>query len=461
MIKKLIIVITDVIMINIAFFLICFFRFRSGFIDNPITLTIRGMLLSGLVLTVMWLILFTFFGLYHSKSGVSRLDEIISILKAVTAGAILLFIQSFDPHNPLPSTRVILYSYWVMMIVFPGAGRIAIRTIERNRLQRGLGHRNAVIIGTGAKACSVKKKIELYPSIGFRVSGFIQHKKKVNPEIQEEEILGTVKEIKNCIREKNIEEVIIAVENIKSSEMAVIIDQCNGESVTIRAVSDIYDIASGRSRTRMIHGIPFVEIFPDKMKPWERSAKRLIDILVSFCILFLFFPIWVFIGFLIKITSRGPVFYKQKRVGLKGKVFTMFKFRSMIKDAEKQTGPVLIDGSDSRITKVGSIIRKLRIDEIPQFINVLEGDMSLVGPRPERPYFVEKFRDKIPLYTRRLSVRPGITGWAQIKQTYESSVKDITKKLEYDLFYIQNMSFQLDLNILLRTIVIMFRRRGK
>jgi len=448
-------------MINTAFVLTYLLRFRSGLVDNALEVTATGLFFAGLILTLMWILLFTFFGLYKSKFAISRLDEIITLFKAVTVGTLILFIQSFDIRNPLPPTRFVLYNYWALMIVLASMGRIVIRTWEKKRLKRGIGHRNTLIVGAGDKAFEVKRKTVLHPALGLRIIGFIQMKKKVHPEIETGEIFGTVREIRSCIHSKDIEEIIIAVENSKSSEIAAIIDQCDSEPVNIRAVSDIYDIASGRSRTKNILGIPFVEIFPDRLKPWERYVKRLIDFTVSFLILFVFLPLWVIIALLIKLSSQDPVFYKQKRVGFKGKVFTMYKFRSMIKDAEKHTGPVLVEGKDTRITVIGKILRRPHLDEIPQFINVLEGDMSLVGPRPERPYLVEKFKDKIPLYSRRLSVRPGITGWAQIKQSYESSIKDVTKKLEYDLFYIENMSLQLDLSILLRTAVIMIKGKGK
>jgi exopolysaccharide biosynthesis polyprenyl glycosylphosphotransferase len=199
---------------------------------------------------------------------------------------------------------------------------------------------------------------------------------------------------------------------------------------------------------------------PQLMLEWEKKIKRLMDIIISLVILLLSSPILIITAIAIKVESRGPIFYKQERSGLNGKVFKIIKFRSMIRDAEKKSGPVWSQKNDPRITKVGAFIRRVRIDEIPQMINVLKGDMSLVGPRPERPYFVEKLSQEIPLYKRRLKVRPGITGWAQVKHKYDETVEDVKTKLRYDLFYIENMSLRNDLKILFRTIFVVLFGKG-
>ena len=178
-------------------------------------------------------------------------------------------------------------------------------------------------------------------------------------------------------------------------------------------------------------------------------------------ILIAFLPIWLLLALIIVIDTKGPVFYTQKRVGRDGKVFTMVKFRSMVVGAEKMTGPVWAQDNDPRITKVGRMMRRLRLDEIPQLVNILMGNMALVGPRPERPFFVEKLRKVFPLYTRRLRIRPGITGWAQVKGEYDQSLDDVKEKLEYDLFYLENMSLRMDLKIILNTLYVMLRGRGQ
>jgi exopolysaccharide biosynthesis polyprenyl glycosylphosphotransferase len=223
---------------------------------------------------------------------------------------------------------------------------------------------------------------------------------------------------------------------------------------------DLYDIISGQARTNQIYGFPLIEITPQLMPPWEESTKRLIDVVVSILILGAGLPLWIIVALLIKLDSPGPVLYRQERVGKDGVSFDIIKFRSMGKDAEMQ-GPRWAGRQDPRVTRFGRFIRQLHLDEIPQMINVLKGDMSLIGPRPERPVFVKRLSKEIPLYQRRLKVRPGITGWAQVKQKYDETIDDVKKKVQYDLFYIENMSLRMDFKILLNTAYHVLMGRGR
>jgi len=193
---------------------------------------------------------------------------------------------------------------------------------------------------------------------------------------------------------------------------------------------------------------------------WDRFLKRLTDLAISGLSLFFLSPLMLMIALFIKIDSRGPVFYRQKRVGFHGRKVNIFKFRSMVTDAEKHTGPVWALKNDNRITRMGNIMRPLRVDEWPQLINVLMGDMSFVGPRPERPHFVARFRKEIPLYGLRLTVNPGITGLAQVRHNYDRDVNDVKKKLEYDLDYINNISLRTDMKIFLKTILTVLKKEG-
>jgi exopolysaccharide biosynthesis polyprenyl glycosylphosphotransferase len=196
------------------------------------------------------------------------------------------------------------------------------------------------------------------------------------------------------------------------------------------------------------------------MPEWEKKVKRIMDLLFSFIIIVLTLPATLATAIAIKLNSKGPIFYKQERSGLKGKVFNIYKFRSMYQDAESRTGPIWSTKNDPRITSVGRFIRKVRIDEIPQMINIFKGEMSLVGPRPERPFFVEQLSKDIPLYKRRLTLRPGLTGWAQVKHKYDENVEDVKIKLRYDLFYIENISIRLDLKIIFRTVFVVLFGKG-
>ncbi|GAB1347892.1 hypothetical protein MASR1M107_01030 [Ignavibacteriales bacterium] len=257
-----------------------------------------------------------------------------------------------------------------------------------------------------------------------------------------------------------VKEVILSVSRNHDDLLIEIISRCETKDVTLKIIPDLYEILSGQAKTVQLYGFPLIDINPQLMSEWERGAKRVIDIVVSFLILLVASPIILAAAIAIKIDSRGPVIYKQERSGLNGKVFKVYKFRSMYQDAEKRTGPVWSQKDDPRITHSGKFIRRVRIDELPQIWNVFKGEMSLVGPRPERPFFVEQLAKEIPYYKRRLRVRPGITGWAQVKHKYDESIEDVKTKLQFDLFYIENMSLKTDIKILFRTVFVVLFGKG-
>jgi exopolysaccharide biosynthesis polyprenyl glycosylphosphotransferase len=254
--------------------------------------------------------------------------------------------------------------------------------------------------------------------------------------------------------------VIIALDRENTDILIDVMAKSDIKNISLKIVPDLYDILSGQARTSQIYGIPLIDIMPQLMPEWEKKLKRIIDILVSLLILMISSPVILLAAIAIKLDSEGSVLFKQERCGQNGKLFKIYKFRSMRKDAEKSTGPVWSQKGDPRITRVGKILRTLRIDEIPQFLNVLKGEMSIVGPRPERPYFVEMLSLEIPYYQRRLKVRPGITGWAQVKHKYDETIEDVKTKLRYDLFYIENMSLRMDFKILFRTIFVVLFGKG-
>ncbi|MDP4220964.1 MAG: sugar transferase, partial [Bacteroidota bacterium] len=232
-------------------------------------------------------------------------------------------------------------------------------------------------------------------------------------------------------------------------------------NVGIKIAPDLYDIVSGQARTREIYGFPLIDINPELQRPWEEAAKRFLDAVVSFLVLLVGMPVWLLTALAVWLTSKGPVIYSQERVGKNGTIFHIYKFRSMRTDAE-QSGPQWASKNDPRVTPIGRFLRKSHLDEVPQFWNVLKGDMSLVGPRPEREFFIEKLTAEIPYYTRRLKVRPGITGLYQAMiDKYDENIDDVKDRVRYDLMYIESMSFRLDLKILFRTAYMMFRGRGQ
>jgi exopolysaccharide biosynthesis polyprenyl glycosylphosphotransferase len=272
--------------------------------------------------------------------------------------------------------------------------------------------------------------------------------------------MGTLNNLAEVVANSNSKEVIISLEKENHDLLVDIIAKLENKNVGLKIVPDLYEILSGQARTSQIYGTPLIDIMPELMPEWEKKLKRIMDMVISFLILILSIPITILTAVAIKIDSNGPIFFRQERIGMTGKKFRIIKFRSMFKDAEKYTGPVWSQKGDPRVTRIGRFLRRFRIDEIPQMINVLKGEMSLVGPRPERPVFVEKLSQEIPYYPRRLKVRPGITGWAQVKHKYDENIEDVKIKLRYDLFYIENMSLRMDFKILTRTIFVVLFGKG-
>ncbi|RMF63070.1 MAG: undecaprenyl-phosphate glucose phosphotransferase [Calditrichaeota bacterium] len=460
--EKTFLLLVDFVAINLTFFAWAWLRQEMGFFSEsqPNTLFYFSLLIY-----LYWLLVFSFFGMYGSWYAQSRVDEFITIFKTISFGVFIIFILTFDFErdlaSPPKSSRMFIINYWLLLILFVTSARLILRTIQRALLTSGIGLRRTLIVGWSKKGWKLSDDILKFPALGYKVVGFVsetpQSKGKVYHNIP---LLGSIHEIADIIKRQRAQEIIFALKGTSRKKMLDILDQCNGFPINFKIMPDLYDIVMGQARTNQIYGFPLIDIMPQIMPVWEQKFKRLMDIVVSLVILLAFLPLWLLIAVAIKLDSPGPVFYKQQRVGKDGKEFTMYKFRSMIHNAESRTGPRWAQKDDPRVTRVGKIIRKLRLDEVPQFYNVLKGEMSLIGPRPERPYFVKQFKKTIPFYVRRLRVQPGITGWAQIKGEYDTSIENVKKKLQYDLFYLENMSLRMDLKILLSTIYTVLRGKG-
>ncbi len=418
------------------------------------------------VLSLYWLLLFVFFGQYQPRFAQSRFDELVNLAKVITIGLLVLFFLLFVDDPNIGSARKSIPFYWVSVFGTVAGFRFLVRSYQRWRLVRGLDAHRALIVGTPECAEMLYREVEQYPAQGLKIVGFVPVGEE--PEGSEGPVLvgtlpvvGRLQEITRLVERYQIQDVLVALEATDRERLLEVIERCDGLPVSLKVLPDFYDIISGFARTNEIYGLPFIDLMPAPMPVWEQYIKRLIDVGVSFLILVGGLPLWVLIAVLIRLDSPGPAIFRQERVGRGGRLFIMYKFRTMRQDAERETGPVWAAEDDPRLTRIGRWLRKTRLDEIPQFWNVLKGDMSLVGPRPERPYFVEKLSQEIPLYRRRLRVKPGITGWAQVRWRYDSSIEDVRQKVKYDLFYIANMSLRMDLKIMLRTIYVMLTARGR
>lgn len=465
--ERFLLIILDFLMINAAFGIYFWLRIRSGLFVFAIE---PEFWLPMVAVYLYWLFWFAFFGLYRSWYAQSRLDETMTLFRTVSFGILVLFFLIFvddESTGGRAVSRWLIIAYWLLVFGLVTIGRLGIRSLQKKLLEAGIGARNTIIIGWSRKAFDLCDMVLKYPALGYNVIGFVKvsartekvPSKKSN-EYRTIPVLGSLKQLPEVIDKYGVRETLIGLDSTEHDKLLGIIESCDGYEVGMKIIPDLYDIVSGQARVSSIYGFPLIEIMPELLKPWEASLKRLSDLMVSISVLLVGFPIWIFVALLIKLDSRGPILYKQERMGLLGSVFFVYKFRSMVTDAETKSGPVWADKNDSRVTRVGWWLRRLHIDEIPQFINVLKGDMSLVGPRPERPFFVEKLSKEIPLYRRRQRVRPGITGWAQVKHKYDQTIDDVKTKLKYDLFYIENMSWRMDLKIIFNTFYVMIRGKG-
>lgn len=465
-VEKVVIMLSDVLMINLAYFAYYILRVRSGWFVYPIE---PELVLPAIVVYLYWLALFGFFGLYRSWYAQSRLDELITLFRTTAAGVLVLFFVIFiddESTNPQAGIRTLIAGYWFLLFAFVSLGRLAIRATQKRLLQAGIGARNTLIVGWSVKARELCDMVLKYPALGYKVVGFVEAgklkggKRPRRMEYKAIPLVGSSDQLSSLIEKHSVREVLVGLDSYEHDKLLHIINECSGYEVGLKMMADLYDIVSGQARISSIYGAPLIEVTPEIMKPWEESLKRMLDVVVSALILVVGLPFWLTVAAIIKINSRGPALYSQDRVGKNGKSIKIFKFRSMVTDAETKSGPVWAAKKDPRVTSVGKVIRRLHIDEVPQFINVLRGDMSLVGPRPERAFFVEKLAAELPLYKRRLKVRPGITGWAQVKHKYDESIEDVKVKLKYDLFYIENMSWRMDLKILFNTFYVMLMGKG-
>ena len=406
---------------------------------------------------VCWMLLMVLNGMYRAQHSQSRFDEIIKALKVVTVGALLWFAATFNPDEPFPLTRALMFAYWLTLVCTVAGGRVAIRSFQRQLLVRGIGRQNAVIVGSDTRGARLLHDLRSSPAQGFRIRGFVRARdEEAKSEVEGVPVLGSEDELGRIIEQHGIDTVLIALQSNSHEEVFDIVNATHGKPVSFSITPDLYDIVTGHVRTNQIYGVPLMEMRPELMPAWEQMVKRLIDVSVAVAVGVLLSPLWFLVALAIKLDSLGNILFRQERVGRNGRLFTMYKFRSMVTDAETETGPVWVGQEDPRVTRVGGMLRMLHLDEIPQCINFLKGDMSLVGPRPERPYFVEQFRKNIPFYMRRFNVRPGLLGWAQSKHEFDMDSKDwvgiARGRVEYDLYYIENMSLKLDFKIMLQTI---------
>jgi len=432
---------------------------KNIFIQFELNYSVYSVFIS---LQLFWGFLFWITNLYSGDAQTSRFVETENLVKITFfIMAATVFLIGIDVNlGPIRSQYII--RYWIFFTSSVILIRWTVRTIQKLLLKKGFGRHNVIIVGTEENSKYVTEKLLKHGQKLYNVIGTIKAIDEINniknilvPE------LGKEQDIKSIISKNPVSDIVIALDNMDHNHIMKLISTINGAPVSIKIVPDLYEVISGLARTEQISGLPLIEVNFQESSWSSSGMKRFFDFLFSFVSILILSPFFVIIGAIIKLSSKGPIIYSQERLGFKGKPYQIYKFRSMIVNAEEKSGPVWTSDDDPRITPIGKILRKYRIDELPQLINVVLGQMSLIGPRPERPYFTEKLKERFPLYERRFRVRPGITGWSQIKHPSDIEEEDVRQKLRYDFYYIENLSLNLDLKILISTIVVVLSGEGR
>lgn len=432
----------------LAFALAFWLRFYSGLI--PVRYGIPPFLTyfyGSLFVVAIWMFVFYMHKLYDSESGYSFVDEVWEIFKSSFVGSFVVlaptfFLVDFE-YSRLTFIMACPLSFGCIII-----GRTLLRVLTRRAKARGFGVKRVAIVGGGEMGKSIRERIEKHPTIGYRLVGQIIEE---NERIEGVELLGTIDNIRQVVEEFQLDTLIMTFPLRRHHRVLKVLEGTEDLKVEFRFVPDIYELMTSAISHYELDGIPLIGLKEFPLEGWNRVIKRLEDIVGSLVLLAIFSPVMIISTIVIKLTSRGPVFFRQERIGEDGRAFNIMKFRSMRINAEQETGPVFARENDTRRTRIGRILRKLSLDEIPQLFNVLKGEMSLVGPRPERPHFVDQFKREIPRYLERHKVKSGITGWAQVNGLRGNT--SIPDRIKHDLYYIENWSLGFDLKIMMRTVI--------
>jgi exopolysaccharide biosynthesis polyprenyl glycosylphosphotransferase len=449
-------IVSDLVMLRLAFVLAYRMRLlgdtRPGQPSDPPSTYDDLALLCVLVIMVI----FAIRRLYIPRRGFGRVDLLYQVSAAVGLGWLAALAVTFFVYRALEPPRLMLVYWALLSIALVWLTRVVLDALLREAHRRGRDLERVLIVGDGEPAQLVEAKIRSAPELGYRIVGFIGNG---SPSARVEPVLGGLSDIPDVVRDQVVGEVIIAWAGISHQQLVDIVTGCTRQRVDIKIFPDIFDLMAREVETSELTGLPLMRVRDVALRGWMRFLKRALDVAISWTLLVLLSPWLLLMSLLVKLTSpHGPVLHVQERVGLDGRPFYMLKFRSMRPDAEAESGPVWAVPDDPRRTRLGSLIRRFSLDEFPQLVNVLVGEMSLVGPRPERPEFVAQFANLVPRYRERHMEKAGMTGWAQVNGLRGQT--SIVERTEYDLFYVETWSLAFDIKILLKTLAAVIRDRN-
>ena len=410
------------------------------------------------LIAALWPLVFYFYGLYQIRRNRSRVDEGLAVLVATGLSTLLLAgLATF--YRGFSYSRLVLILFFALDVLFVFAGRTAIRRYMEEAWRHGVGVRRVLVVGAGRLGRAVVDKCLERPEAGLRAVGFVDDDpQKRHAEYRGLDVLGTTADVTRLVEEQRVDTVFLALPLEAHRTMLSVLKDVGRTVADVRVVPDLLQYITFRAGVEDLDGLPVVHLTQVPLSGWMSLVKRTLDASISALALGLFSPVLAAIAAAIRLSDGGPVFYRQRRMGLDGRPFDILKFRSMVVGAEEGLGPTWAQPQDPRRTRVGGFLRRWSLDELPQLVNVFKGEMSLVGPRPERPEFVREFKEKFPQYMLRHRVRAGITGWAQVHGWRGNT--SLSKRIEYDLYYIENWSLSLDIKILWMTLRHGFRQRN-
>ncbi|MFN3532475.1 MAG: undecaprenyl-phosphate glucose phosphotransferase [Candidatus Brocadia sp.] len=439
--------ISDWFTLSITWITSYYLRFYSGIIPVYKGIPPFRIYLTLLIFMIpLWGMVFKVFGLYRPRRVSTRLSEIIDIGKASTFATLILISLTFLFRQYEFSRLTFLY-FWLINIVALSLTRILFREFLRFLRQKGYNQRYALILGTEKLGQDLVKKLQKHPELGIQISGFLTNdSNNIGNTMQGIKVLGKYQDVREFITKLGIDIVFVALPFDAHNQLKEVLNWIGDEMVSIMVLPDLFEFITLRGSVSEFEGMPLISLRDTPLYGWNIIVKRVLDVVFAALVIISTAPLMLIIAILIKLTSEGPILFKQERMGMDGKIFNMLKFRTMLVNAEQETGPVWTQKGDPRCTKIGKLLRRTSLDELPQFFNVLRGDMSIVGPRPERPVFIENFRSTIPKYMLRHKMKAGITGWAQVCGWRGNT--SLEKRIEYDLYYIENWSLNFDLKII-------------